>query len=168
MAYLKVEKPRFLFLEGSTGAEAAADVATVALPDASAARAGTSAACDTSSVDLPAAGASAPAPGACSFSASAALGEEGASSHLSTGARPPSLSSSSSSPDDESSDVAGGKPLLLAQPEFFVPSLSALLPLNPPLLLTRRPLLFPPLSCARALARGVGGSDCAAFTATLC
>jgi hypothetical protein len=38
-----VEKPRFLFLEGSTGVEAAADVATVALPDASAARADASA-----------------------------------------------------------------------------------------------------------------------------
>jgi hypothetical protein len=56
MAYLRVEKPRFLFIEGSTGAEATADVATVALPDASAARAGTSAACATSSVDRPAAG----------------------------------------------------------------------------------------------------------------
>jgi hypothetical protein len=61
--YLKVEKPLFLFLEGSMGAVAAADVATVALPDASAARAGTSAAragtsaaCATSSVDRPAAG----------------------------------------------------------------------------------------------------------------
>jgi hypothetical protein len=43
MAYLRVEKPRFLFLEGSTGAEATADIATVALPDASATRAGTSA-----------------------------------------------------------------------------------------------------------------------------
>jgi hypothetical protein len=38
MAYLRVEKPRFLFIEGSTGAEATTDVATVALPDASAAR----------------------------------------------------------------------------------------------------------------------------------
>jgi hypothetical protein len=51
MAYLRVEKPRFLFLEGSTGAEAAADVATVALPDAPAARTGTSAARAASSVD---------------------------------------------------------------------------------------------------------------------
>jgi hypothetical protein len=31
MDFLKVEKPRFLFLEGSAGAVAAADVATVAL-----------------------------------------------------------------------------------------------------------------------------------------
>jgi hypothetical protein len=82
MAYLRVEKPRFLFLEGSTGAEATTDVATVALPDASAVRTGTSAACATSSVDRSAAGASAPAPGTCSSAASAALGEGGVGSHL--------------------------------------------------------------------------------------
>jgi hypothetical protein len=35
-AYLKVEKPRFLFLEGSTCAVVAAAVSTAALPDASA------------------------------------------------------------------------------------------------------------------------------------
>jgi hypothetical protein len=35
-AYLKVEKPRFLFLKGSTDAKVAADVATTALPTASA------------------------------------------------------------------------------------------------------------------------------------
>jgi hypothetical protein len=62
MAYLRVEKPHFLFLEGSTGAEAATDVATVALPDASAARAGTSAARAASSVDRPEAGAEALTP----------------------------------------------------------------------------------------------------------
>jgi hypothetical protein len=56
MAYLRVEKPHFLFLEGSAGAEATTDVATVALSDASAARTGTSAACVASSVDRPAAG----------------------------------------------------------------------------------------------------------------
>jgi hypothetical protein len=69
--YLKVEKPCFLFLEGSTGAVEAAAVATAALRDASAARA-------ASPTDRPAAGASAPAPGACSSAASAALGEGGA------------------------------------------------------------------------------------------
>jgi hypothetical protein len=47
IAYLKVEKPCFLFLEGSTGAVVAAGVATAALPDASAARAGASVACAT-------------------------------------------------------------------------------------------------------------------------
>jgi hypothetical protein len=110
VTYLKVEKPRFLFLEGSTSAVAAADVATVVLPDASAARAGTSAARAASSVDRPAAGASAPAPGACSSAASVTLGEGGGCKLPPLrGARPPSLSSSSSSPDDEYSEVAGGE-----------------------------------------------------------
>jgi hypothetical protein len=72
-----VEKPRFLFLEGSTGVVVAADVATVALPGASAARAGTFAARAAPSVGRPAAGAR-------SSAASVALGEGGA--------RPPSLS----------------------------------------------------------------------------
>jgi hypothetical protein len=87
MSYLMVEKPRFLFLEGSTGAEAAADADIVALPDVSAARAGTSAACAASSVDRPAAGAPVPTPGACSSTASAALGE-GAQAPTSQGAAP--------------------------------------------------------------------------------
>jgi hypothetical protein len=89
MAYLRVEKPRFLFLEGSSGVEAATDVTTVTLADAPAARA-------ASSVEL-----LAPALGACFSAATAALGEGGAGSHLSGGACPLSLSSSSSSPDDE-------------------------------------------------------------------
>jgi hypothetical protein len=75
MAYLRVEKPRFLFLDGSAGAEATADAATIAPLDASAVHAGTSAACAASSVDRPAAGAPAPAPGTRSSAASAALGE---------------------------------------------------------------------------------------------
>jgi hypothetical protein len=135
MAYLRVEKPRFLFLEGSTGAEVAADVATVTLPDASAVRAGTSAACAASPADRPAAGASVPAPGACSSAASAALGKGRAGSHLS-GGRPLSLSSSSSSPDDEYSDIAGGggESLLLTQPEFLAPLFPVL-----PLPVTTRP-----------------------------
>jgi hypothetical protein len=86
MTYLRVEKPCFLFLEGSTGAEAMADAATIAPPDASAARAGTSAVRAASSVDRPAAGAPTPAPGTCSSAASAALGEGGAGSHPSGGA----------------------------------------------------------------------------------
>jgi hypothetical protein len=109
IAYLRVEKHRFLFLEGSAGADATDDAATVEPPDASAVRASTSAACAASSVDCPAAGASAPTPGACSSAASAALGEGGAGSHLSGGACPPSLSSSSSSSYDEYSDIAGGE-----------------------------------------------------------
>ncbi len=113
--HLRVEKPRLLFLEGSTGAEGAAGVAAAAPPNASAAhagtsaaRAGTSAARATSIIDCLATGAPAPAPDACSLAASAALDEEGASSHLSRRARPPS-SSSSSSPDDKSSEVVGGE-----------------------------------------------------------
>jgi hypothetical protein len=109
MAYLRVEKPRFLFLKGSAGAEATTDATTVVPPDAFAARAGTSAARAASLVDRPAAGAPAPAPGACSSAASTALGEGGAGSHLSGGVCPPSLFSSSSSSDDEYSDVAGGE-----------------------------------------------------------
>jgi hypothetical protein len=85
MAYLKVEKPRFLFLKGSTGAVAAADVATVTLPDASATRAGTSAVRAASFVDRLAAGTPAPALGTRSSAASAALGDGGAGSHLSGG-----------------------------------------------------------------------------------
>jgi hypothetical protein len=57
---------------------------------------------------------------------------------------------------------------VLAQPEFFVPLLPGLPPPDPSLLLARRPLLLLPLRHARARARGVGGSDRAAFTVTLC
>jgi hypothetical protein len=114
MAYLRVEKPCFLFLEGSVGAKAMAVAATVAAtvvpPDAPAARAGTSAARSASSVDRPAVGASAPDPGTCSSAASVALGEGGAGSDLSGGgACPPSLSFSSSSSDDKYSGIAGGE-----------------------------------------------------------
>jgi hypothetical protein len=77
IAYFKVEKPRFLFLEGSAGAVVAAAVATTALTDASVARAGASAARAVSSTDRPTAGASVPALGACSFAASAALDKGG-------------------------------------------------------------------------------------------
>jgi hypothetical protein len=41
-------------------------------------------------------------------------------------------------------------------------------PSDPLLLLARRPLLFPPLHLTRMRARGVGGSDHAAFTVTSC
>jgi hypothetical protein len=80
-----VEKPRFLFLEGSPDAVGAADVAATALPDAPAARAGASSTRAVPSVDRLAPDASAPAPGACSSAASAALGEGGSGSHLSGG-----------------------------------------------------------------------------------
>jgi hypothetical protein len=107
VAYLKVEKPRFLFLGGSAGVATAADIATATSPATSAARAGTSAGRATSLLDCLATGALAPAPGVASSAASAALGEGGSGSHLSGRARPPSLPSSSSSSDDEYSEVAG-------------------------------------------------------------
>jgi hypothetical protein len=75
IAYLRVEKPRFLFLGGSAGVVAAVDVATAATPVASAARAGTSAARVASLVGCLVADAPTPAPGAVSSAASAALGE---------------------------------------------------------------------------------------------
>jgi hypothetical protein len=99
-AYLKLQKPCFLFLEGSGGASAvpivtAVVLAPTALIDAPAARAS---ACST---DRSAVGASAPVAGACCTAAYAALGDAGGGFHLSEGARPPSLSSSSSSSNDE-------------------------------------------------------------------
>jgi hypothetical protein len=140
---------------------AAANVATVVLLDASAAhtgasaaRTGTSAVCAASFVDRPAAGAPAPAPGGRSSAASTALGV-GVQAPTSQGEPapcrpPPPLHLSTTNPPMS----PGGKPLLLEQPEFFVPLLPVLLPLDPPLLLTRRPLLFPPLRRTRALGLG--------------
>jgi hypothetical protein len=63
-AYLKVEKPHFLFLEGSADAAVAPVAAAAALPDASEACADASAARTAPSTDRSAAGASTPAPGA--------------------------------------------------------------------------------------------------------
>jgi hypothetical protein len=102
-----VENPSFLFLGGSAGAVATAGVATASPPGISAAHAGASAARVASLVGCLAAGPPAPAPCVVSSAASTALGEGGEGSHLSGGARPPSLSSSSSSSDDEYSEVPG-------------------------------------------------------------
>jgi hypothetical protein len=102
-----VENPRFLFLRGSADVVATTGVAAAAPPAISAARAGASTARVASPVGCLAASAPAPAPGALSFAASAALDEGGEGSHLSGGARPPSLSFSSSSSDDEYSEVPG-------------------------------------------------------------
>jgi hypothetical protein len=96
IAYLKVEKPHFLFLEGSMGAMAVADAATVALPDASSTRA-------TSFVDRPA------APQVLAPLPPLRLAVRGCRLPPLRGARPLSLSSSSSSSDDEYSDVAEGE-----------------------------------------------------------
>jgi hypothetical protein len=108
ITYLKVEKPRFLFLKGSPGAVAATSVIATALPGVSAVRIGIFTTRATPFVDRLVAGASAPTPGTCSPAASAALSEGGAGSHL-TGGLPPVVSSSSSSPDDEYSEVAEGE-----------------------------------------------------------
>jgi hypothetical protein len=70
VAYLRVEKPRFLFLGGSAGVVAAADVATTAPPVTSTVRAGASAARAASLTGCPATGAPAPTPGAVSSAAS--------------------------------------------------------------------------------------------------
>jgi hypothetical protein len=106
--YLRVEKPRFLFLEGSGGAAGVPVIAAVAPAGVPAALAGASAARAASSTDRPAADALALAAGTCSIAASATRGDGGEGSHLSGAAYPPSLSSSSSSSDDEFSGVARG------------------------------------------------------------
>jgi hypothetical protein len=164
--YLKVEKPHFLFLEGSTGVVAAAEVATVALPDASAARAGnsavragTSAACTASSVDRPAAGASAPAPDACSSAAAAG-------SHLSGGPAPrhspPSLPlPRTNTPRSPGEKVPAARSAGILRPSApDVPAAGSF---------ARSCALPAPTAAARARARarGVGGLDRAAFRATL-
>jgi hypothetical protein len=80
--HLKLENPRFLFLEGWKGTSAAPVGASV-VPD------GTSS-------DSPVTGGSAPASGSNSTAASSASGDRGTGSHLSEVVRSPSLSSSSS------------------------------------------------------------------------
>jgi hypothetical protein len=77
--YLKLEKPYFLFLEGSEGAAAEPVAVTAVLTDAPAALAGAPTVRAASSTDHPAAG-------ACSSAASAALGDGGGGFHLSGGA----------------------------------------------------------------------------------
>jgi hypothetical protein len=165
-----VENPRFLFLGGSADGVAATGVAVAAPPTISAARTGASAARVASLVGCLAAGAPAPAPSAVSSATAAALGEGGEGSHLSGGARPPSLSSSSSSPDDEYSSVPGEE-----SPCCSLSRNSSLLRFRRSRRRMLRSLLRAARSCsrhdaarARARARGVGGSDRAAFTALIC
>jgi hypothetical protein len=154
-AYLKLEKPRFLFLEGSADAVVAADVATAALPD--------------TSVDRLVVGAPAPAPGACSSAASAALGDGDAGSHLSGGPAPhhslpllpfPMTSTPRSPGERVPTACAAGTPhpSVPGAPAAgsFAPSYASLA--HAPTAALR--------ACARA--RGVGGSDRTAFTTTLC
>jgi hypothetical protein len=170
IAYLRVEKPRFLFLGGSAGVVAAADVAATAPPVASAVCAGASAARVASLVGCLVADALAPTPGAVSSVASTALGEGGVGSHLSERALPPppSLSLLLLVRRRVFRSRRGGESLLLVQPKL----LTSLFPVPPSsdslLLLPSRPLLLPPLCHARARARGVGGSDYAKFAVTRC
>jgi hypothetical protein len=112
-AHLNLEKPCFLFLEGSEGAAVVPAGAAVAL-------AGTFAVLAGSSTDDPVAGASAPATGACSTAASAARGDRGRGFHLSGGPAP-RRSPLPPPPLTMSSPVSlGGESLLLAQPVLLV------------------------------------------------
>jgi hypothetical protein len=170
MAYLRVENPRFLFLGGSADVVAATGVAAAAPPAVSVARAGASAARVASLVGYLAAGAPVPAPGAVSSAASAARGEGGEGSHLSGGARPPSLSSSSSSSNDEYSEVPGEESPCCSRSRN-----SSLLHSRRSRRRMLRSFLRAARSCsprcsprAHARARGVGGSDRAAFMALIC
>jgi hypothetical protein len=153
--HLKLEKPRFIFLEGSGGTAVVPAGATVALTGASAALAG-------SSTDDPAAGASAPATGACST----ARGDGGRGFHFSGGG--PSLSTSSSF-DNEFAGVPGGESPCCSPSRYSS------------LCCSRRSHLLILLSFARAArscsrrceawvatrAQAVGGSDRAASMVTL-
>jgi hypothetical protein len=134
-AYLKVEKPRFLFLEGSAGAAVAPVVTTAALPDASTARA-------ASSTDRPAAGASASTTGTCSSAASAALGEGARDSTSQPPHHSPLLPPlpTTSSPESPGERVPAAR--AAGTPHLLLPTLP---PPDSPLLLTRPLLLLPPL-----------------------
>jgi hypothetical protein len=132
-------------------------------------RAGTSAARAASAVDRLAAGAPTPAPAVDSLVTGVGSGDGGAGSHL-LGRTCPLSSSSSSSSDDEYSSVPGEESPCCSHSQ------------NSSLLRSRRSrrraflsLLRSTRSCshrcaARASARdrGVGGSDRAAFTRTIC
>jgi hypothetical protein len=155
-AHLKLEKPHFLFLEGSGGAAVALASTAVAPTGASAALASSSAKDPAtgaftpaagSSVEDPATGAFTPAAGASSAAAPTARGDGGGGFHLSRrrGARPPLLPSSCSSSDVEFTGVVRGRPRCLRCRVLLVLLLSALLLSDSPLIRTRRPLLFPPL-----------------------
>jgi hypothetical protein len=119
VAYLRVEKPRFLFLGSSTGIVAAADVFTAASPDTSTARSSTSAARAASLLDYLVMGAPAPAPGAVSSAASTALGE-GAQAPTSRGELVPRLSPPLPRPTTSTPKSPGRESLLLVQTELRI------------------------------------------------
>jgi hypothetical protein len=166
-AYLKVEKPCFLFLGGSTGIVAAADVATAAPPDtstaragtsavragASAARAGTSAARAASLLDCLATGAPAPVPGAVSSATSAALGE-GAQAPTSLGELVPHCSPpprpTTSTPKSPGKRVPAAR--AAETPHSFV--------LGAPVAGSSSPSCAPPAPIPAAAPRARSGSGC--------
>jgi hypothetical protein len=113
-----------------------------------------------------------PTAGASSVAASVAYGDGGGGFHLSRGARPPSLSSSSSSSVEEFSGVAGvgGESPCCLRSRYSSLSFSRCSRCR--ILLS---FLRAARSCSRrcaawaaARAQGVGGSDRAASTVTLC
>jgi hypothetical protein len=129
--YLRLQKPRFLFLEGSVRAVVAPVVAAAVLVDELAALADASAARTASSTGCPAAGAPAPVPRPPPLKGPAPRRSP---------PPPPVTMSSRESP--------WGEPLLLAQPVLFALLLPALPPLDSCFLLARRQLLYPPLRSA--------------------
>jgi hypothetical protein len=111
-----------------------------------------------------------PAAGACSTTASAALGDGVGGFHLSEGAHPPSPSSSSSDDVDEFFGVAGGGSPFCSCSRYSLLSCSRRFRCRIVLFILRAARSC---SCrcsprAAARARGVGGSDRATSTVTLC
>jgi hypothetical protein len=90
-ADLKLEKPRFLFLEGSGGAAVVPAGSAMALAGTSAVLASASAALADPSTDVLVVDASTPATGACSTATTAARGDGGGGFHLSGGPAPVTL-----------------------------------------------------------------------------
>jgi hypothetical protein len=139
--YLKLEKSRFLFLEGSGGAATAPVVAAAAaLTSAPSARA---------APPLTARG-RAPAPLPPLRPLVTGVGDS------TSQPGPAPRRSPLPPPPTNSLESLGGEPLILTQPVLLTLLLPALPPPDPPLLCARCPLLFSPL-------RGTGGCPCPGF-----
>jgi hypothetical protein len=165
--YLKVEKQRFLFLEGSADAAAAPVAAAAALPDASVARAGASAA-RCSSHGLPCGGCFRAHHGRLPLCRLCGSWRRGWGHPPLGGARHPPLSSSSSS--DEFSGVAGGESSYCSCSRYssLCCSRRSRRRIFPSFLRVARSCFRRCAARAAARARGVGGSDHAASNITLC
>jgi hypothetical protein len=166
--YLKLEKPRFLFLEGSGGAATALVAAATALTDAPAALTDAPTAHAASSTNHSVLGTPAPATGARSSTTSAALSDGGEGFHLSVGPAP-RRSPLPPPPPMNSPESSRGSPCCSRS---WYSSLSCSRRFRCWILLS---FLHAARSCshrcaarAAARARGVGGSDRAASTVTLC